>query len=438
MKKVTSRSYAALIIAGLILLGTVLYLFRLVRDGGDWASFYANDSVYSNASLNVGEITDRNGTLLASAGDETLHFSDEGTVRAACLHVVGDLSGNIGTGALSVFRSKLVNYSFWTGTTTGGGSVKLSIDAELNVAAYQALNGQKGAVLVYNYQTGEILCMVSTPSYDPLYGFDEDDSRYEGAYINRCISASFTPGSVFKIITLAAAAETRSDLWNGTFYCDSKLVIGGQTVTCSRSHGTQTVEEAFANSCNCAFAQIANEVGGDVIAQYAAMYGLTESQDLNGIATKAGSIISGGSDKGNVAWEGIGQYKDLICPYSMLRLVGAIANGGVVVEPSILYGKSSGSTQLMNASTAQTVGSMMNYNVQYGYGASTFPGLSMHAKTGTAELGDGTSNTWFAGYITNADAPLAFVVVVEGVTGGSGLSTAAPIANTVLQKAVFG
>ncbi len=90
----------------------------------------------------------------------------------------------------------------------------------------------------------------------------------------------------------------------------------------------------------------------------------------------------------------------------------------------------------MSESTAKELSSLMSYNVEYNYGAGNYPGLEMHAKTGTAEFGDGTSHAWFAGFITNSDAPLAFVVLVEH--GGSGYGVASPIANTVLQKAVFG
>jgi len=437
MKKVTTRSFAALLLVGLIVLGMAIYVFRLVRDGGKWASFYANDSVYTEGAIDRGKVTDRDGVLLAFSGETAFGFAESADVRKACLHAVGDMNGRIGTGALTAFRSTLVGYSFISGTTGTGGTVELSIDADLNVAAYNALNGRKGAVLVYNYKTGQILCMTSSPSYDPNYGFDESDDWYDGVYINRGISASYVPGSVFKLVTLAAAIENIPDLYSQTFYCDGSVEVAGHEITCTGSHGTQTVEQALAHSCNCAFAEIALQVGGDTIAKYAEKYGLTSTHDLNGIETAAGSVESAGNDLTSVAWEGIGQYNDLVVPYSLLRLVGAIANGGTVVEPSILFGKSNGSSRLMKADTAERISEMMSYNVEYNYGAGNYPGLEMHAKTGTAEFGDGTSHAWFAGFITNSDAPLAFVVVVER-TNGSGYSVAGPIANTVLQKAVFG
>jgi len=437
MKKVTTRSFAALLLAGLIVLGMGVYIFRLVRDGGKWASFYANDSVYTNGAIDRGTITDRDGVLLAFSGETAFGYAEASDVRKACLHAVGDMDGRIATGALSVFRSTLVGYNLIMGTTGKGGTVELSVDADLNVAAYNALNGRNGAVLVYNYETGELLCDVSGPAYDPNYGFDESDSRYDGVYLNRGISASFVPGSVFKLVTLAAAIENIPDLFSQSFYCGGSVEVGGHTITCTGTHGTQTVEEALAHSCNCAFANIALQLGGDTIAEYAEQYGLTETHDLNGIETAAGSVESAGNDLTSVAWEGIGQYNDLIVPYSLLRMMGAIANGGTVVEPSILKGRPNGTERLMKPSTAGRLSEMMSYNVEYNYGAGNYPGLEMHAKTGTAEFGDGTSHAWFAGFITNSDAPLAFVVMVER-TYGSGYSVAGPIANTVLQKAVFG
>ena len=435
MKKVTTRAFAVLLLAAMVVAGMGIYLFRLVRDGGDWAAFYANDSVYTNGVLNRGTITDRNGVVLAAAGEDAFHYAGDSAVRRGCLHVVGDLDGNIGTSVLSIFRPKFIDYSFFTGTTTKGGTMKLTIDAEVSAAAYNALNGRKGTVLVYNYKTGEVICMVSTPGWDPEQGvtFDVNDSAYEGAFINRAISSTFTPGSVFKLVTVAAAIENIPDIWEQSFTCTGSDIIGGQKINCSGTHSTLTVEQGLACSCNVVFGHVASQLGGALISQYAEKYGLTTAHTLNDdIPTAAGSVPAA-PGTGDAAWEGIGQYEDLVNPYAFLRFIGAIANGGTVVEPTILAGRSCGSTQLVNAATAQKLSEMMSYNVSYEYGTWAYPGLEMHAKTGTAETYGGT-HAWFAGFITNANAPLAFVVLAE--RAGGGYAVASPIANTVLQKAV--
>ena len=436
MKKVTTRAFAVLLLVVLTLAGTGVFIYRLAVDGGDWATFYANQSIYSEGVLNRGSVADRNGLVLATASDEGFHYADDADIRKACLHAVGDLGGNIGSSILSMYRADFVNYSFFTGTTAEAASMKLTLDADVCAAAYNAIAGKKGTVLVYNYRTGEIICMVSTPTWDPEYGvdFDPNNEAYEGAFINRALSSTFTPGSVFKLVTLAAALENIPDIWQQTFYCDGDTIIGGQRVKCSGVHGTITVEQALAHSCNCAFGEIAAQLGGALISQYAEKYGLTTSHMLNGkIPTAAGSVPAGRGEIGDAAWEGIGQYEDLINPYAFLRFIGAIANGGVCVEPTILYGESAGATQLMDPNTAQTLSEMMGYNVQYEYGAGTYPGLEMHAKTGTAETYGGT-HAWFAGFITNANAPYAFVVMAE--RAGGGYYVASPIANATLQKAV--
>ena len=135
-----------------------------------------------------------------------------------------------------------------------------------------------------------------------------------------------------------------------------------------------------------------------------------------------------------MAWSGIGQYNDLVCPYAMMRLAGAYANGGTVVEPSLL-GQSVKTTQLLSSDTAQKAASMMNYNVVYHYVQERFPGLNISAKTGTAEVGDGkAAHGWFVGFLNDEEHPYAFACIVEN--GGSGLGAAGGVINTVLQAAV--
>ena len=433
MKKVTTRAFAVLLLMALVVAGMGVYLFRLVRDGDDWATFPYNQSIYSNGVLNRGSVTDRDGVVLASASPDGFRYADDSAVRRGCLHVVGDLGGNIGTSVLSAFRPKFINYSFFTGTTTEGGSMQLTVDADVSAAAYNALSGKKGAVLVYNYRTGEIICMVSTPGWDPQDGitFDTEDPAYDGAFINRALSSTLTPGSVFKLVTMAAAIENIPDIFQQTFTCNGSAVIGGQKITCSGHHGAINARDGLACSCNVVFGEIGQQLGGALISQYAEKYGLTSTHTLNGeIVTAAGSFPAAQGD-GDAAWAAIGQYEDLLNPYAFLRLMGAIANGGIAVEPTLLAGKKCGTEQLMEPSTAQTLSEMMSHNVSYEYGAWSYPGLDMHAKTGTAETYGG-AHAWFCGFITNK--PLAFVVMAE--RAGGGYAVASPIANTVLQKAV--
>ncbi len=437
MKKIKNRAFFAVIIAITVVVGLCVYAVRLWSSGKDWALFRANQSVYTNGVLDTGTLTDRNGVVLASAGDGIYRYADDDAVRKSCLHVVGDYEGFIGTGALTCFRWRLAGYNFVNGTNSLSGegkTVELSIDSDLNVIAYNALAGRRGAVAMMNYKTGEILCMVSTPTYDPNYNADLSGEQYEGAYLNRCISSSFVPGSVFKIITLAAAIENISDLDDRRFNCSGYADVGGERITCTGTHGEQTVEQAFANSCNCAFSELSQLLGAEIIEKYTRDLGLLESLDVDGISTQAGGYDTAAVGSANLSWAGIGQYNDLVTPISMLRLAAGIANDGVVAEPTLLTSGGTPKNRLLSVDTAEKLQDMMNYNVVYNYGEGLFPNVKMHAKTGTAEVGDGTSHAWFVGFIDDARDPYAFVVMVEH--GGGGLANAAPIANQIIQAAI--
>ena len=437
MKKVKRRASAALLLAGLLVIGLVIYLIRLVDDGQDWVMFRANNTVYSGGVLDTGTLTDRNGVVLAHAGDGVYYYAEDPTTRLSCFHAVGDYTGNVGTGAVNAFAYKLAGYNLVTGLKPGGATVALTIDADLNNTAYEALWGRSGAVLVCNYKTGEILCMVSTPSYDPQNPpASFEGAQYEGVFLNRCISSTFTPGSVFKLVTLAAAIENIDGLNDRRFTCAGSVQVGDQVVTCTGWHGEQTIEQALANSCNCAFAELSLELGADKLAEYADKLGLTSAHELDGIATAAGSFEKAEADTADLAWSGIGQYNDLVSPYAMLRLVSAIAAGGEVTEPHILldHGFLTEKERLLSQETADLIADMMSYTVQYSYGTWNFPNLNVCAKTGTAEVGDGTSHAWIAGFLDDEEYPLAFVVLVEH--GGGGLAAAGPVANAVLQAAV--
>lgn len=433
MKKVSLRAYSAILVALCVLALLAVYIVRYINHGEDWALFFD----YSTSTFSY-EITDRNGVTLASMGQGGKYYSDDAYTREANYHVIGDYAGNVGTGALQSFQKELSGYSLVNGIEQRDDvTLPLTIDSDLNKVAYSALAGRKGTVLLSNYKTGEILCMVSSPSIDPL---NPPATLPDGVYINRAIGAAFVPGSIFKLVTLTAALNTIKDLDSHTFQCNGSYDVMGVPIKCTGTHGNQTIEQALANSCNCAFAQLSLELGADTIAEYAEKLGITTSNKLDSINSAVGAYVKDNTKSASLAWSGIGQSEDLVCPYSMLRIVSAFANNGTVVEPSLL-GVSDTTTDLVSPSVAAKVKSMMNYNVVYKYGGqSTFPGLDICAKTGTAEVSNkGDSEVkqphgWFVGFLNDENHPYAFVILVEN--GGSGLGAAGSVANTVLQAAV--
>ena len=453
MKKLERRALLCLVLAGLLLAGLVVFVGLWAIRGEKWASSAFNRHLYnSQGVLLSGTVLDRNGEVLSDVDEDgNRSYAGNKTRRMATLHAVGDLYGNISTGALSAFASKLTGYNLLLGAfgAERGNNLYLTIDAGLNEVAYQALNGKKGTVAVYNYKTGEILCMVSSPSYDPLNVPSdlEENDKYEGAYLNRVLSSTFTPGSVFKTVTLAAALEEIPDLESRTWTCEGAAQIGAGVVTCASAHGEQDIRAALANSCNGVFGQLAAELGGSTLEKYAEKAGLTSSYSINGISTAKGSF-SFGSDvsETDLAWGGVGQYHDSVNPCALMIYMGAIANGGKAAVPCLIqkvespglptlpqFTKKTGT--LISPDTAEQVADMMVNNVETAYGTKRFPNMEIGAKSGTAEVGgEEKPHAWFAGFLKNEDAPYAFVVLVEN--GGSGADVAGGVASKVLQAAL--
>ena len=429
MKKVKNRAGFVLLLALLCICGLSVYCYRYVTQGSDWVAWSANAGLYSADSA-MGKVVDRNGVLLADASAKS--YSEDYTTRVSNYHLVGDYTGNVGTGVLNQLADKLTGFNLVTGTYhTDAPTLELTVDAALNNTAYAALAGRSGSVLVCNYETGESSCMGSSPAIDPT----NPGTVPDGAYLNHGISSTYVPGSVYKLVTLAAALDNIDDIWDRTFTCNGSVMVEGSQLNCTGVHGTQTIEQALAHSCNCAFSELSQLLGPDILAEYAEKLGMTTRHDIDGIPTAAGSYEKFEPGTINLSWSGIGQATDLVCPYSMLRLAAAVGNGGTLVEPTLLgYGTNKRTTQLLSSETAGYMADMMSYSVQASYGTGTFPGLNICAKTGTAEVGDGTDHAWFVGFLNDDAHPYAFVVQVE--RGGGGLSVAGSIANRVLQAAV--
>lgn len=453
MRKIEKRTVFCLILAGLLGLGLAVFCFRFAVDGGDWASFPSNRHLYnSSGQLKGGTILDRDGDVLTWINEDgSRSYFDSADVRRATLHAVGDPAGNIGAGALTAFADKLSGYNLFTGAYSplgGGNSVYLTIDAYLNNIAYQALGGKNGTVGVYNYKTGEILCMVSTPTFDPANppSIDPDDPQWDGVYVNRLLSANTTPGSIFKVVTLNAAIENLPDLFSRHWTCTGAVDVGGDAVTCPYAHGELDIESALAVSCNGVFGQLAAELGGKTMAKYTDAAGLTTAVRVDGIQTSKGSFKFDGTEN-QLAWAGVGQGQDAMCPINMMLYMGAIANGGKAAIPRLIeksttdYGLPTGvyaprkSSELIAADTADTIADMMHNNVIATYGQDRFPNMDICAKSGTAEIGaDKSPNAWFTGFLRDPETPYAFIVLVE--QGGGGASVAGTVASKVLTAAV--
>ena len=450
MKSISKRTAFALVMAAILLFGTLTFAVRYFLYSDQWVVFRNSPHVYNNSgTLDLGTVTDRDGKLLLDSSG-SIRYSDDALTRKSVLHLLGDREGMIYQQILPHYSDELVGYDKLNGTyhsVKGEGKCVLTVSAQVQAIAYQALNGRKGAVGVYNYKTGEILCAVTSPSYDPdnvPTQIDEDS----GIYINRFINATYTPGSIFKLVTTAAAIETNPSMLEQTYTCTGSVTVNGEVITCPKAHGEQTYREALAHSCNCAFAKIATGLGKDTLTKYAEKAGVTGSLAFDGFYTKTGNFDLSRADENSVAWAGIGQYTDLVNPCAYMTFMGVIGGGGQAAKPYIVEkvlcgdkqlhgGKTELTGQVLQRTTAKTLAELMQYNVQTVYSSyARFPGgVTVCAKSGTAEIGVGSGNTaTFAGFVQDESYPFAFVVVVE--EGGAGSATCAPIAAAVLQACI--
>ena len=205
----------------------------------------------------------------------------------------------------------------------------------------------------------------------------------------------------------------------------------------------QTLKEAFRNSCNCAFAQVAEHVGREKLARYVGLMGVMDAVAFDGVTTAAGNFEVADATPEQVGWSAIGQHKDQINPCAFLAFIGAVAGEGTGAMPHIVSKVTAGerttyqadvqtSGRVMTVETARVLREYMRNNVVDRYGVENFPDVEVCAKTGTAEVGgDRAPTATFAGFVADKDYPLAFIVVVE--EGGYGRDACIPVASKVLK-----
>lgn len=439
-----------MILAIALLAGVLAFCVQFAFRAEKWVTFPGSPHLYKGSTLNCGTVTDANGTLILNTNDGKV-FAQDAATRKAFLHLLGDRDGFIEAPLLSAYADQMIGYNLVNGlygVKTGNSVAELTMDAVVQKTALEALNGRRGTVGVYNYKTGEILCAVTSPSFDPDNVPDianDTTGRFEGVYLNRFFDVKYTPGSIFKILTSVAAIDTIPDIYQQKFTCEGSCIIGGQNIICEGTHHEIDFSEGLAHSCNCVFGNISDQLGRKTLEKYAKKAGLTESYSICGYRTPKGNIDLSHADAGDTAWAGIGQYSDQVNAYSFMRFMGILGGGGEAAEPYImktltvdgqcvLTGEKKSTGQIFGTETMDKIATMLHYNVVSIYGESQFPQIYVCAKSGTAELEGQTANAMFAGFTRNDTYPLAFVVFIENA--GSGSAAAAPVAARVLWACV--
>ena len=454
MNRITKRTWIMGLFLLILLGGLLFFLWEYVTQAEKWVSFSGSPHLYNSSNIGCGTITDRSGNLLLDISQGRT-YSDDANTRKSTLHWLGDKKGFISASTVSTYAASMVGYDLINGVYNAsgeGGNARLTLSAKVQNAALEAMGNRKGTVGVYNYKTGEILCALTTPTYDPENVPDianDTTGAYDGVYLNRFLQSAYVPGSIFKIVTLSAALDCVPGIEDMTFPCRGKIEYGTEAVTCEKAHGTQTLKQAFANSCNCAFAQIAEKVGKNNMVKYVKQFEVTQKLSFDGSTTAAGNYDISNTAPVSFAWSCIGQHSNLVNPARYMTFMGAIGGRGTAAEPYLMAKVTNGgdttyeaktqkTDRLMSEEVANTVAEYMRNNVKSVYGDGNFGGLPVCAKSGTSQLGGGQkSNAMFAGFVDSEQYPLAFIVVVEN--GGYGSHTCVPVISKVLSacKAVM-
>ncbi|HZI96429.1 MAG TPA: penicillin-binding protein 2 [Actinomycetales bacterium] len=354
-----------------------------------------------------------------------------------------------------------------TGKKPQGATVELTLDPAVQQAAADALGGQRGAVVAMNPQTGEILALVSSPSYDPnaLATHDREAATATREALladparpleNRAIASRlYPPGSVFKLVTAAAAIESGRFDENSVIPGPAELDLPQTTVNLPNSGGGQcgsgevSLTDALRISCNTAFGFLGLELGGDALREQAQAFGFGE--DLRIPLGVTPSTVPEELNPPQSAQSAIGQYDVRVSPLQIAMVSSAIANGGVLVQPNLVRAIRDADLQVIDESspvelgrpvsgeTAAQLARMMITVVQDGTGtAAQIDGVTVAGKSGTAQHAEGRPpHAWFTSFAPAEDPQVAVAVVVEegGEAGSeaSGGRTAAPIARAVME-----
>jgi len=355
-----------------------------------------------------------------------------------------------------------------SGRSGTGATVELTLDSAAQQAAWDALDGRRGSVVALDPETGAVLAMVSSPSYDPNRLASHDTAAVQDAWselnedperplTNRAIGGDlYPPGSAFKLLVASAALESGEytaesvipgpgvyDLPNSSAQMNNRA--GGGQEPCGPDDES-TLAEALRQSCNTSFAMLGVDLGEEQLRETAEGFGFEQRLEIPLSVTP--SSLGSDMDDAQVATTSIGQYETRVSPLQMAMVAGAFAHDGVVMEPQLVQSVRTNDLspiaeltpkelgQPLTASNASQMRQMMVGVVEDGTGtAAAVPGVEVGGKTGTAQWGeDRAAHSWYVGYAQTDDKKIAVAVVVE--EGGYGSRTAAPIAKNVTEAVI--
>ena len=431
-----------------------------------------------------GTIYDRDGNPLTTSTKIDEYTQDRGyTYGDLYVHALGYIDERFGlTGLEEGFDSDLSKYSGISNTFRSfisdfdlkkafknrneekvGNGVITTINHDLQKIAYDALGDKKGAVVALNPKTGEILAMVSKPTYDPenLAQAMEDANTgvdLDSKLLNRTIYGSYPPGSVFKTVTLAAALEKDPTVASRTFVDEGKITFqDGSELNnyMKQAHGNLSLQQAYRVSSNVVFGTLAMEMGNDHLKAVSERFGFNSRVPGIGLSIAQSNFPKlDSSELGNIAQSGIGQASVTVTPMQMAIVAATVANDGVLMEPKLankVIDKDGNTVKnidnkvlksdVISKDIANEVKEYMGYLVSNNlHRWPYFEGTNAGGKTGTADyMVDGKEaipHGWFISLAPINDPQIAVAVIVEN--GENGAGSAAYVASRVVRMAVLG
>lgn len=334
-----------------------------------------------------------------------------------------------------------------------GDSVVLTLDSRLQRACYDALGSYEGAVVVIEPDTGKILAMVSKPDFNPNT-ISEDwetliNDTQNSSLFNRAAQGQYPPGSTFKILTtLAYLREHPDDYQNYSFYCDGSISKEDVTITCygGEVHGQVDLEQSFVHSCNGSYANMGMELKNADFRKLCESFLFNSDLPVTMPSSKSLFTLDDNASYGEEMMTAIGQGDTVVSPLEMALVTATVANGGNLMTPyyvdhletydgdMVKQYKPAVYKELMSTEEAGILTDYMKKTVEEGT-ASALSGLGYTAagKTGSAEYEVGgdlkETHSWFVGFSNVENPDIAIAVIAEN--GGSGSSTAVPIARQV-------
>jgi peptidoglycan glycosyltransferase len=363
-----------------------------------------------------------------------------------------------------------------TGQHQRGGTIVTTLVPAVQQAAAQALNGRRGAAVALDPRTGEILAMVTNPSYDPnplvshaqttaLDAFTKLNAGADQPLLNRATQQTYPPGSTFKLIT-AAAALKQGVKPDDSIPAPRELQLPQSTAVLKNFDNEQcgdgendTLIDALTISCNTAFAELGMRVGAGALAEQAEAFGFNSTFPDFGLP-QAKSVFPTAIDAAQTAQSAIGQFEVRVTPLQMAEVAATIANQGHEMAPYVVKELLSSDQKPISRTSPHQTGSpissdvaanlttMMTSVVKNGTGtAAQIPTVDVAGKTGTAQHGNADANgnftapphAWFVGFAPAANPTVAVAVIIEdggGELSATGGAIAAPVAKSIMQAAL--